>query len=179
MPNVALYFDNNIDQVSFVLAKQNNITRIHRDFRKFQLLPGTITLGFGSAIDSLCRLQAKWQIEQKRIEIVFALNIGYSKGDQPKKWQFKKQDIIGSKIPNELAANIKKYDNGEIGWEEFSPLLFAAKKELIESVETVYSELVINYSSVNTSRGSWIDLEHKIDSYFLKIQFDGIEVDRK
>ncbi len=179
MHNVALYFDNNIDQIPFVLVKQNGVSRIYRDFRKFRLLPDTITLGFGDAIDSLRRLQVKRQVDQKRIEIVFALNIGYSKGDQTKKWQFRKQDIIGSKLSKELTASIKKYDNSEIGWEEFSPVLFAAKNELLDSVETVYSELVIAYSSVNAYRQSWLDMEHKIDSYFMQNQFDGIEVDRQ
>ena len=178
MSNVAIYFDNNIDQVPFVVAKSDGITKIHRNVAKFRLLPGTITLGFTDAIDSMRRLNSRQQFEQKRIEIIFALNICYSKGDQPKKWQFKKQDIIGSKLSKELTATIKKFDNGEIGWAELSTILFAEKEQLVESVRATYSELTSMYSIDNLERLAWLDLEHKIDSSFLQNQFMGIEVDK-
>ena len=179
MSNIALYFGNNIDQMPFVLARQNGMVKIYRDLRKFNLLPGTITIGFIDTIDSLRTLNAKIQFNQSRIETVYALNICYSKGDMAKKWSFQKQEIIGCNLSKDLVISIKNFDLGVIDWGEFSASLFEFKKELIMAVEKTYKELVDSYIDGSEIRKQWLEKEHEIDSYFLRNQFYGIEVDRK
>lgn len=176
MPNVAIFFDNGIDQVPFVLAEQHGVIRIHRNFKKLKLWPGTITLGYGDVIDSLRRLGAAPPVGQHRIEILYALTIGYSKGDSPKKWRFQKQDIIGKRLDQNLLGSLSQFDNAKIGWDEFSAILIDAKQVLISSVAESYNELTSTYVGSSNTRAAWLEVEHKVDAYFLRNQYDGIAV---
>lgn len=176
MPNVAIFFDNGIDQIPFVLAEQNGVTRIHRNFSRLKLLPDTITLGYHDIIDSLRRLDAPPPNAQQRIETLYALTIGYSKGDAPKRWQFRKQDIIGNRLDQKLLSSLSQFDNAKIGWDKFSSILFEAKQTLIQSVVESYNEMASAYIGTNETRRAWLAIEHKVDSYFLRIQYDGIAV---
>jgi DNA polymerase-1 len=178
MRDMAIIFDNALEVVPFALISINDNVRVIRDFRKIKLPNDIITLGYRDAIDSFRRLGYKFKVSQKRLEVVFALTIGYAKGDQPKKWRFRKQDIIGKYLPGSFVSSLKKYENGEISWDKFNKELFQVKTELLTAVEKAYDELVLNYTNHSQDRMLWLDTEFKIDNYFLAIQYDGVKVDR-
>jgi hypothetical protein len=131
MHNIAIIFDNALEDVPFALVAIDNKVRVIKDFRKISFPNDILTLGYVDAIDSFRRLGYQFSVSQKRLEILSALTIGYSKGDQPKKWRFRKQDIIGEYLPSLFLSNLKKYENGEISWAEFSQELFQVKTELL------------------------------------------------
>jgi hypothetical protein len=179
MRNIAIFFDNLIDSVPFALVHINGRTRVVRDFRRLEFPIGTITLGYRDCIDSFRRLKIKPIKDQIRLEIVYSLTIEYSKGDQSKKWAFKKQDIIGKNINPIFLKNIKRYDNGEIGWEDYSKELFSIKTDLLEAVEKTYCALFDKYVDGNKYKEKWLSIEYIVDNYFISNQYYGINVDNE
>jgi len=179
MRNIAVIFDNALEVVPFALMSINDNVRVIRDFRKLKLPNGILTLGYGDAIDSFRNLNYQFNVSQKRLEVLSALTIEYSKGDQPKKWRFRKQEIIGKYLPGSFLASLKKYENGEISWSTFDKKLFQVKTELLTAVEKTYDELVLNYANSCDYRMSWLETEFKIDNYFLAVQYNGVKVDRE
>ncbi|MGZ3814398.1 MAG: DNA polymerase [Methanobacterium sp.] len=178
MHDIAIIFDNALEAVPFALVSINDNVRVIRDFRKIKLPDDILTLGYGDAIDSFRKLDYQFKVSQKRLEVLFALTIGYSKGDQPKKWRFRKQEIIGKYLPSSFLPSLKKHENGEISWNEFSKELFQVKTELLTAVEKSYDELVLSYSNSCKYRMSWLETEFKIDNYFLAVQYNGVKVDK-
>ncbi len=176
MHNIVIFFDNYIDYVPFALLSINGSIKIIRNFRKLKLPSNIITLGYTNCIDSMRRLGANPVKNQKRIEILHLLSIQYSKGDQPKKWNHSKIDIIGRYLDRSVIKNLKKYEDGEIGWSEYSNEVFVIKKTLIDSVNSAYNDLMQNYTDSNEYRENWLDLEFSIDNIFLENQFYGIVV---
>ncbi len=179
MHNIAIIFDNALEDVPFALVAIDNKVRVIKDFRKISFPNDILTLGYVDAIDSFRRLGYQFSVSQKRLEILSALTIGYSKGDQPKKWRFRKQDIIGEYLPSLFLSNLKKYENGEISWAEFSQELFQVKTELLTAVEKAYNQLVDGYTNSSQYRVSWLETEFKIDNYFLETQYNGIKADKE
>lgn len=178
MRDIIIYFDNSIDLLPVVIFRQNGIIRIERKFHRCRTLSGAITIGYMDAVESYRRFNTIPNFDQKRIETLFALTIGFSKGDAPKKWSFGKTEIIGRKLPKEFNSLIHKFENAKIGWGEFSHELLLVKSDLVAAVDRAYDELLQKYISDNPNRGQWIEIEHKVDSYFLSNQFFGLSVDR-
>lgn len=179
MPNIAVFFDNYIDYVPFALIDINGSIKVIRNFRKLVLPSNVITLGYTNCIDSMRRLGANSISNQKRVEVLYLLSIQYSKGDQPKKWNHNKIDIIGKYLDTSVINNLKKYEDGEIGWSEYSNEVFQNKRNLIDAVNLAYTDLLQKYTDLDDYRTKWLDLEFSIDNIFLENQFHGISVDNQ
>lgn len=177
MHNFAIYFDNYIDYVPFALLRINGTIKVLRNFKELVLPSDVITLGYANCIDSMRRLGAKLVKNQKRVEILHLLSVQYSKGDQPKKWSQSKLDIIGRYLDKSVIKNLKKYEDGEIGWSEYSDEVFVNKVSFINALDKAYTDLLQRYINLNKFREKWIDIEFIIDNIFLENQFNGIVVD--
>lgn len=178
MINIAIYFDNSLEQTPFVLSRQNGIIRINLKFSKFKLIDDTVTLGYQDTIDSLRRLKSINNNRQKRIEILFGLNIGYSKGDEAKRWSFSKQDIIGDRLNKDFLKLLRNYENGKIVWKDFYNEVIKEKQNIITAVEEKYKDLKKNYA-ISAYKEEWLEQEFALDSYFLCHQFQGIKLDNR
>lgn len=179
MLNIAIFFDNLIDYVPFALLRVNGKTRIVKHLEKLVLPTKVLTLGYRDCIDSLRKVGAKPIQCQQRLEVLYLLSIQYSKGDQIKKWSYKKQDVIGKYLDQSIVKNLKRYDNGEIGWAEYFHELLEVKDILIESVEKVYNELLEKYVEESPFKRSWLNIEYQVDNFFLENQFIGIAVNNR
>jgi len=176
MKNIAIYFDNNLEINPLILVRQNGVVKVIRKVSSLKLLDGTITLGYQDTIDSLRRLNSINNYKQKRIEVLFGLNIGYAKSDEPKKWKFSKQDIIANYIENSFLKKLRNYESGNILLKDFFNEVIDKKHQIIEAVDKKYNELNELYST-SENRKEWLNIEYEIDSYFLSNQFNGIKLD--
>ncbi|PKL38001.1 MAG: hypothetical protein CVV44_12595 [Spirochaetae bacterium HGW-Spirochaetae-1] len=178
MLNIALFFNNSLEAIPFALTLINNKVRIIRDFRRLRFPDNIITLGYTDTIDSFRNLSIPFNSTQRRLEILYALTIYYSKGDQPKKWKFRKSEIIGKYIAPSVITNLKQYENSELSWSEFSKILFSQKTNLLNAVKNVYDQLLTEYTQNSLDKLAWLETEYFIDNYFLMNQYNGIMVDK-
>ncbi len=135
MSDVAVYFDNKLERNPFIISKQNGIIKIIHKVSSFKINDGTITLGYQDTIDSLRRLKSKNNCNQRRIELLFGLNIGFAKSDSPKIWKFTKRDIIGDKLSKNFLKLLRDYENGNIVWKSFYNEIIDEKNKIIEELQ--------------------------------------------
>lgn len=178
MPDIIIFFDNIIESAPKAISCIDDSIQFHTNIDTIEYPPTFFSLGYEDALESIISLRKIHSSNHKRIELLHRLNIRTAKGEDHKKWNSQKSNVLKGKIKDEkLLMLLSGYENGKLNWDDISDQIIYSKNELIEALSSLIDDLSTSYHSNEPNLKEWLEYEFTIDQYFLDLHFEGVLID--